>query len=249
MPTRTSSSTASPLTSRRPPSGRRLRCPPGRRSGAGRHRWLRSHPDSEHYGRADGGGPVDLDAYVAEHSHEWRRLELLCRPPPARPPTRSTRWSSLYQRTATHLSACAAGHPIRPWWPALPAGAAGPRRGHRPPSASSWAALGRFFAVGFPGAVYRAWPWWCAVATGFSLLSGFLIWYVAGNPGTAAAFIGPDATDRPGRPRLRRLLHRVLRRRTSPSHVWTNNAWIAAQCLASAACSSCRCSTCCGRTR
>src|SRR5262249_18511544 len=50
------------------------------------------------------GGTVDLDAFVAEHEAEWRRLELL---------SRRRRLSAgeadelvvLYQRAATHLSA------------------------------------------------------------------------------------------------------------------------------------------------
>ncbi|MEU7982278.1 stage II sporulation protein M [Micromonospora sp. NPDC049081] len=174
---------------------------------------------------------MDLDAYVAEHSHEWRRLELFC-DRRRLDVDEIDEMIVLYQRTATHLSALRSRAPD----PALVSRlsqlvlrARARITGRRRPS---WGALGRFLVVGFPGAVYRAWPWWCAVATGFSLLSGFLIWYVAGNPGTAAAFIGPDAaadlvdSGFAG-------YYTEFSAPTFAFHLWTHNAWIAAQCLAS----------------
>ncbi|SCG42828.1 stage II sporulation protein M [Micromonospora halophytica] len=174
---------------------------------------------------------MDLDAYVAEHEHEWRRLDQLCgrRRPDA---DEIDELVALYQRTATHLSALRSRAPD----PALVsrlsqlvlrarARIAGRRR-------PSWAAVGRFLTVGFPGAVYRAWPWWCAVSTGFTALSFFLIWYVADNPDTAAAFIGPEAaadlvdSGFAG-------YYTEFSAPTFAFHLWTHNAWIAAQCLAS----------------
>ncbi|MEH0980824.1 stage II sporulation protein M [Micromonospora sp. CPCC 205556] len=174
---------------------------------------------------------MDLDAYVAEHGHEWRRLEQLCdrRRLDA---DEIDELIALYQRAATHLSVLASRLPD----PALVTRlsqlvlrARARITGRRRPSV---AAVGRFLTVGFPAAVYRAWPWWCAVATGFSLLSGFLIWYVADNPNTAAAFIGPEAaadlvdSGFAG-------YYTEFAAPTFAFHLWTHNAWIAAQCLAS----------------
>ncbi|TDC68250.1 stage II sporulation protein M, partial [Micromonospora sp. KC606] len=174
---------------------------------------------------------MDLDAYVAEHEHEWRRLDQLCgrRRPDA---DEIDEMVALYQRAATHLSALRSRSPD----PALVSRlsqlvlrARARIAGRRGPS---WAEAGRFLTVGFPAAVYRAWPWWCAVSTGFTALSFFLIWYVAGNPETAAAFIGPEAaadlvdSGFAG-------YYTEFSAPTFAFHLWTHNAWIAAQCLAS----------------
>ncbi|KAB1903776.1 stage II sporulation protein M [Micromonospora tulbaghiae] len=173
---------------------------------------------------------MDLDAYVAEHGAEWRRLEHL---------TGRRRLDAaevdelvaLYQRSATHLSALRARAPE----PVLVNRlshlvlAARARVTGRP--RLSWAAVGRFLAADLPAALYRAWPWWCGVATAFSALSAFLIWFVAGNPDTAAAFVGPEAA--------RQLVdsgfagyYTEFAAPTFAFHLWTHNAWLAAQCLA-----------------
>ncbi|WP_433285350.1 stage II sporulation protein M [Micromonospora sp. CA-244673] len=173
---------------------------------------------------------MDVDAYVAEHGAEWRRLEQL---------TGRRRLDAaevdelvaLYQRTATHLSALRSRAPE----PALVGRlsqlvlAARARITGRP--RASWAAVGRFLVADLPAALYRAWPWWCAVATGFSALTAFLIWFVAGHPDTAAAFIGAEAA--------RQLVDSgfagYYTEFTAPTfafHLWTHNAWLAAQCLA-----------------
>ncbi|MEV0426586.1 stage II sporulation protein M [Micromonospora sp. NPDC050495] len=174
---------------------------------------------------------MDLDAYVAEHTAEWRRLARL---------TGRRRLAAaevdelvvLYQRAATHLSVLRSRSPD----PALVNHlshlvlAARARITGRP--RPSWAAVRRFLLADLPAALYRAWPWWCAVATGFSALSGFLIWFVAGHPETAAAFIGEDAAA----DLVDSGFAGYYTEFTAPTfafHLWTHNAWIAAQCLAS----------------
>ncbi|ADL44565.1 stage II sporulation protein M [Micromonospora aurantiaca] len=173
---------------------------------------------------------MDLDAYVAEHGAEWRRLEHL---------TGRRRLDAaevdelvaLYQRSATHLSALRARAPEPTLVNRLShlVLAARARVTGRP--RLSWAAVGRFLAADLPAALYRAWPWWCGVATAFSALSAFLIWFVAGNPDTAAAFVGPEAA--------RQLVdsgfagyYTEFAAPTFAFHLWTHNAWLAAQCLA-----------------
>jgi uncharacterized membrane protein SpoIIM required for sporulation len=173
---------------------------------------------------------VDLDAYVAEHGGEWRRLEVL---------TRRRRLDAdevdelvaLYQRTATHLSALRSRAPE----PALVNRlshlvlAARARITGRP--RPSWAAVQRFVLADLPAALYRAWPWWCGVATAFTGLSFFLIWFVAGHPETAAAFIGEAAAA----DLVDSGFAGYYTEFTAPAfafHLWTHNAWLAAQCLA-----------------
>ncbi|MET8910854.1 stage II sporulation protein M [Micromonospora sp. NPDC004551] len=173
---------------------------------------------------------MDLDAYVAEHGAEWRRLEQL---------TGRRRLDAaevdelvaLYQRAATHLSALRSRAPEPVLVGRLSHLVLGARARITGRPRASWAAVGRFLVADLPAALYRAWPWWCAVATGFSALTVFLIWFVAGHPDTAAAFIGAEAA--------RQLVDSgfagYYTEFTAPTfafHLWTHNAWLAAQCLA-----------------
>ncbi|MDT0532434.1 stage II sporulation protein M [Micromonospora sp. DSM 115977] len=173
---------------------------------------------------------VDLDAYVAEHGGQWRRLEELS----GRGRLDAAEVDelvALYQRATTQLSVLRSRSPD----PALVSQLsqvvlrARARLTGRP--RPSWAAVGRFFVAGFPAAVYRAWPWWCGVATGFSLLSLFLIWFVAGNPQTAAAFIGEAAAADLVESGFAGY-YTEFSAPTFAFHLWTHNAWLAAQCLA-----------------
>ncbi|MGK5738476.1 stage II sporulation protein M [Micromonospora sp. URMC 103] len=174
---------------------------------------------------------VDLDAYVAEHGEQWRRLEELCRRRRL-DAAEVDELVALYQRTATQLSALRSRSPD----PALVSQLsqlvlrARARLTGRP--RPSWAAVTRFLVADFPGAVYRAWPWWCGVATGFSLLSFFLIWFVANNPDTAAAFVGEDAAADLVQSGFAGY-YTEFSAPTFAFHLWTHNAWLAAQCLAS----------------
>ncbi|MEV4465074.1 stage II sporulation protein M [Micromonospora echinofusca] len=173
---------------------------------------------------------VDLDAYVAEHGGQWRRLEELS----GRGRLDAAEVDELvvlYQRANTQLSVLRSRSPD----PALVSQLsqvvlrARARLTGRP--RPSWAAVGRFLVTGFPAAVYRAWPWWCGVATGFTLLSLFLIGYVADNPQTAAAFIGDEAAA----DLVESGFAGYYTEYAAPTfafHLWTHNAWLAAQCLA-----------------
>ncbi|MEV1145332.1 stage II sporulation protein M [Micromonospora sp. NPDC049799] len=173
---------------------------------------------------------MDLDAYVAEHGGEWRRLEVL---------TGRARLDAgeideliaLYQRATTQLSVLRSRCPDPALVGQLSQVVLRARSRLTDRRRPSWAAVARFATVGFPSAVYRAWPWWCGVATGFSLLSFFLMGYVAGNPDTASAFIGEEAaadlvdSGFAG-------YYTEFAAPTFAFHLWTHNAWLAAQCLA-----------------
>ncbi|MGI5213934.1 stage II sporulation protein M [Plantactinospora sp. CA-290183] len=174
---------------------------------------------------------MDLDAYVAEHEREWRRLDQLCQHRRLGA-DEADELVALYQRTATHLSVVRSRSPD----PALAARlsrlvlTAQGRLTGRP--GFSWRAVGRFFGTTFPLAVYRAWPWWCAVAVGFGAVAGFFIWWIAGHPESAAAFIGEEAAAE----LVDSGFAGYYTEHDAPSfafQLWTNNAWVAARCLAS----------------
>src|SRR5215813_13039862 len=137
---------------------------------------------------------MDLDAYVAEHAAQWRRLEHLSGKRRLGAPE-VDELISLYQRTGTHLSVIRSRSPD----PALVARlsrivltARGAITGG---SAFSWRTVGRFFTATFPLAVYRAWPWWCSVAVAFSAVSFGLMAYVSANPDVALLFISQEDID------------------------------------------------------
>jgi len=172
---------------------------------------------------------VDLDAYVAEHEGEWRRLEqLLGRR--RLTGSESDELIALYQRAATHLSAVQSRAPDPALVGRLSRLVARARSAVTGSSAPSWLTFARFFAVGFPVAVYRAWPWWCGVATAFSAVSFGLIGWFGSHPDLAAQLAPQSA--------IRHLVEHDFADYYSEhpaqdfaAQVWTNNALIAALCL------------------
>ncbi|WP_326551579.1 stage II sporulation protein M [Micromonospora sp. NBC_01813] len=173
---------------------------------------------------------MDLDAYVAEHEPQWRRLEQL---------VRGRQLSvgevdelvALYQRTATHLSVVRSRSPD----PALVARLSGLVLAARSRLTGArtvrWAQVGRFFTTDFPQAVFRAAPWWGAVAVGFCALTGFLMWWVADNPDSARLLIGDQAASELAESSFAGYYTQYA----APNfavQLFTHNSWLAAQCLA-----------------
>jgi uncharacterized membrane protein SpoIIM required for sporulation len=173
---------------------------------------------------------VDLDAFVAEHAGAWRRLDQLSR---RRRPSvaEADELIALYQRTATHLSMVRSRSPdpaLVTRLSGLVLQARGAVTGGR---AFSWATVGRFFTDAFPLAVYRAWRWWIGVWLGFSALAGVLMWYIAGHPEAASAFLTPNQIDELVNSGFAGY-YTQYQPQNFALKVWTNNAWLAAQCLA-----------------
>jgi uncharacterized membrane protein SpoIIM required for sporulation len=174
---------------------------------------------------------VDLDAYIAEHEGEWRRLEELLR---RRRLTggEGDEMIALYQRTATHLSAVQSRAPDPALVARLSRLVSRSRAAVAGTTSSSWTSVGRFFLVGFPVAVYRAWPWWCGVATAFSLVSFGLIGYLGSRPELVSKLASQSE--------LKDLVEKDFADYYSAhpaqdfaAQVWTNNALLAALCLVS----------------
>jgi uncharacterized membrane protein SpoIIM required for sporulation len=173
-----------------------------------------------------------LDAFVAEHATDWRRLEQLAARRRRLSAAETDELVALYQRTATHLSIVRSRLPD----PALVArlsrlvlGARGALTGS---PTRFWSALSRFVAQSFPVAVYRAWPWWTGVAAGFIGVAGWLMAYYATHPADVLQFIPQSEVDD--------VVNRSFEayyRQAPPQNfafaVWTNNAQVTAICLAS----------------
>jgi uncharacterized membrane protein SpoIIM required for sporulation len=173
---------------------------------------------------------MDLDAYVAEHAAQWRRLEQLSIKRRLGAPE-VDELIALYQRTGTHLSVIRSRSPD----PALVArlsrivlAARGAITGG---SAFSWRTVGRFFTATFPLAVLQAWRWWATVAVAFTGLALYMMYYVAAHPDVQAAFFSDE--------KIKQLVNSDFASYYSENQaqnfaleVWTNNAYLTGQCLA-----------------
>lgn len=180
---------------------------------------------------------MDVDAYVAQHRAEWQRLEqLLSVVGQGRRRRRSASGVAddlvvLYQRTATHLSVLRAqgGDPaLLARLSGLVARARGVVAGSRQ---AGWREVRDYLLVGFPALLYRSRRWWLAVAAGFLGVATALGAYVAGNPSVQTRLAPPE--------QIRQLVEQDFADYYSSApaqdfaaHVVTNNALIAATCLA-----------------
>jgi uncharacterized membrane protein SpoIIM required for sporulation len=137
---------------------------------------------------------VDIDAFVARHSSEWRRLEELVS---RRRLTgaEADELITLYQSTATHLSLVRTRSPDPVLIGRLSSLVARGRSAVAGSSAPAWSEVRQFFVTTFPVSVYRSWRWWCGVATSFSLVSFALMGWVAGHPELWSRIATPAAIE------------------------------------------------------
>ncbi len=173
---------------------------------------------------------MDLEAFVTVHADEWAELEALVR---KRRLTgaETDRLVTLYQRTATHLSAVRSGAPDMALIGRLSSLIARARSRLTGSSESAWRDLARYAVVSFPAALYRI-RWWSLAVTAACLTVALLAgWWVVANPEVQAALLTEDQT--------RQLVNEDFENYYSENpaasfgfRVWTNNAWIAAQCVA-----------------
>lgn len=128
---------------------------------------------------------MDVDRFIAAHDGAWRRLAALTatarRRPGALEPGEVDELVTRYQQTATHLSVARTrlhdpalvAHLTR-----LVAEAGGVLYGTRP---RTWRAVGRFFTLTFPAAVWRA-RWFVAVSAALLLAPAVAMgWWLAGS--------------------------------------------------------------------
>jgi uncharacterized membrane protein SpoIIM required for sporulation len=173
---------------------------------------------------------VDLDAFVAEHGGEWRRLRQL---------TARRRLSGdeadelvmLYQRATTHLSIVRSRTPDATLLVELSNLLIGARAALVDGPRTRWRHPARFFTHTLPAELYRARRWWVVTALTGLAVTVAMGWYFAAHPAAVALF-GDRAA-------VRELAdHRFVDYYSDyrASHfglqVWTNNAVVTAQCIA-----------------
>ena len=175
---------------------------------------------------------MDLDAFVAEHSAEWRRLEWLATHRRKLSAEQADELVVLYQRAATHLSLIRSRSPD----PALVArlsrlvlSARGALTGT---PARFWPAVVRFWTESFPAATYRAWPWWAGVGGACIAVTAWLMAHYATHPDDVAQFISSSDAASLVNTEFEAYYHQSLPENFAFA-VWTNNARVTAVCLAS----------------
>lgn len=173
---------------------------------------------------------MDLDAYVIAHSGEWARLEKLVgggRLSGAE----SDEFVERYQQVATHLSVVRTSAPdasLVAYLSSLLARARSKAAGTR---VTTWRGVWVFFAARFPAALYRLRRWWLSCMAVNVLVAGVMIWWLLDHPRAEQSLLSPAEIDQ--------LVHNDFEgyySQTAASHfaaqVWTNNAWLAALCIA-----------------
>lgn len=170
--------------------------------------------------------------FVAEHRGEWARLDQLT--------SRRRRLSGaevdelvrLYQRTATQLSALQAAGLDQALAGRLSGQIARSRAAVTGAQSAGWEVVGRFFAISFPAAAYRARWWWLGCALGSAVLAVLVGYRVAHYPALAASLLPRSAAEN--------LVHHQFRHYYSAydhqsfaAKVWTNNAVVAAETIIS----------------
>ena len=173
---------------------------------------------------------MDLDAFTAVHEAQWRRLELLVRRRRLSG-VEADELVNLYRRVATHLSAVRSAAPD-PVVSARLSRLVAQARTKVTGGSEPWTReLARFATVSFPAAVYRA-RWAAAGAAAFSaLLAVALGTWIARSP-QAQAVISRQVD-------VRQLVENDFAgyytqhaAGSFAAQVWTNNAWVAALCVA-----------------
>ncbi|WP_232666208.1 stage II sporulation protein M [Pseudonocardia sp. TRM90224] len=174
---------------------------------------------------------MDVDAYAAAHRAEWQRLEALLRKK-VRSGQEADELVTLYQRTATHLSAIRSSSPDPALVARLSTLVARARAAVTGSHTPAWRDAARFFVVGFPAALYLSRRWWGTVAVVFLGLAWVIGAWVAANPDVQASIATPEE--------IRRLVdvefaeyYTSAPAGSFAAQVWTNNALIAAMCLVS----------------
>lgn len=176
---------------------------------------------------------MDIDVFVAAHTAEWRRLDMLATR--GHRPQRLTgaeldELVDLYQRTATHLSVVRTNSPDPVLVDRLSSLVARGRSAVAGSKTWSWLTVWTFLQVTFPAAVYRI-RWWIAgtALVCFALSLAIGTWVVL-NPEVQANVLPPAE--------VKDLVNEDFENYYSEApagsfaaKVFTNNVWVAAQAL------------------
>ena len=173
---------------------------------------------------------MDLDAFSAVHGTTWARLDHLARQRRL-DGAEADELVLLYQEVATHLSTVRSAAPDPAVVSRLSDLLARSRARIAGSHEASWGDLARFFVLVLPAALYRIRWWTVGVTVAFLVIAVVAGVHVYTTPSAQAAMGSPGE--------LRLYAEQEFENYYSnypgtsfAAQVWTNNAWIAAQCVA-----------------
>ncbi|MDV3222456.1 MAG: stage II sporulation protein M [Intrasporangium sp.] len=172
---------------------------------------------------------MNLDALVAAHSARWGRLDELSR---RRRLTgeEADELLDLYQQVSTHLSLIRSGEADPSLIRHLSTVLSRARVTLAGRDTSTWTDIGTFFARTFPAALYRLRRWWLWTLALNVLAAVLIAWWTMEHPALYTssmtreqieAYVGTDFEN----------YYREFPHHEFATLVWTNNAWVAAQCI------------------
>lgn len=173
---------------------------------------------------------VNLDALVAAHRPHWDRLDQL---------SRQRRLSGeeadelldLYQRVSTHLSLVRTEAPDPQLVKYLSTILSRSRVSLAGRHVSAWSDVARYARQTFPAALYELRRWWVATLVLSVVVAVLIAWWTIEHPELYTsrmtreqidAYVNTDFDN----------YYREFPHHEFATLVWTNNAWVAAQCIA-----------------
>jgi uncharacterized membrane protein SpoIIM required for sporulation len=175
---------------------------------------------------------VDSDAFATAHRAEWDRLEALIRRRRRLSGAEVDELVRLYQRASTHLSvlrSATATDPVRQ--ARLATLVARARSAVTGAHAPSFRAVARFARYGFPAAAYRVRWWWLGSAAGSIVVAVATAVWIARSPGVQTALLPPQQASALVNHDFQGYYSQYAAS-SFAAQVWTNNVWVAAECLA-----------------
>lgn len=167
------------------------------------------------------------------HGSEWARLQQLTSKRRL-DASEADELLDLYQRTATHLSHIRSTAPdpsVTQYLSTVLAKARAKAMGTR---SSSWTVVATFFVETFPAMLYRSRRWWLMTMVINLLVALALGWWVTAHPGVQTSLLSPQEIDQLVNHDFENYYHESSNADFA-ARVWTNNAWVAAVCLAGGA--------------
>ncbi|HWS59138.1 MAG TPA: stage II sporulation protein M [Actinotalea sp.] len=173
---------------------------------------------------------MDLDAFSAVHAPTWARLEELS----GRRRLDGAEADEivlLYQEVATHLSTVRSVAPDPSLVSRLSQVLGRARSAIAGSHDPSWADVARFVRVVLPAALYRVRWWTVGVMTAFLVIAVVTGVHVVSDPDAQAAIGTPSQLEAYAEESFE-AYYSNFPGESFAAQVWTNNAWIAAQCVA-----------------
>ncbi|WP_062380348.1 stage II sporulation protein M [Demequina pelophila] len=172
---------------------------------------------------------MDIDAFSAARQGRWERLRQL---------TRSRRLTGaeadelarLYQATAADLAAVRSAAPEPTLVSRLSVLLADGRVWLTGARVSSTRSFGRYLRVGLPAALHRVRWWGLGVTIAVLVLAAISGWWTATHPEALALIGTPEERQALADEEFARY-YTEYESTSFAALVWTNNAWIAAQCI------------------